>query len=84
MSLAKMNTDEFNNALRKYVSRAASMFYDAAVDTYDRDEYGSFKSTLRSTKFLDKINSKLNNRIANLPLKSLPDLVAVCKSARAG
>ena len=58
------------------------MFYDAAVDTYD-GEYGSFKSTLRSTKFLQKIDSKINSRIARLTPKSLPDLMQVCKSVRA-
>jgi hypothetical protein len=82
LSLAKMKTNEFNNALGKYVARAASMFYDAAIDTYDRDEYGSFKSTLRSGKFLQKIDSKINSRIVKLAAKSVPDLVAVCKSAK--
>jgi len=82
LTLHRMKTQEFRNALTKYVSRAVSMFYDAAVDTYDRDEYGSFKSTLRSAKFLQKIDSKFNNRILKLETKSLPDLVAVCKSAK--
>ena len=82
LSLVKMKTNEFHNALTKYVARAASMFYDAAVDTYDRDEYGSFKSTLRSGKFLQKIDSKINSRIVKLAPKSLPDLVAVCKTAK--
>ena len=61
LTLEKMNTLEFKNALRKYVKQAATMFYDAAVDTYDRDDYGSFKSNLRSVKFLQWINSKLNS-----------------------
>ena len=61
LTLEKMNTLEFKNALRKYVEQAATMFYDAAVDTYDRDDYGSFKSNLRSVKFLQWINSKLNS-----------------------
>jgi hypothetical protein len=82
ITLEKMKLVEFTNALTKYVVEAASMFYDAAVDTYDRDEYGSFKSTLRSTKFLLKIDSKLNSRITKLKPKSLPDLGAVCRSAK--
>jgi hypothetical protein len=60
---------EFNNALGKYVKKTASIFYDAAIDTYD-EEYGSFKSTLRSTKFLEKIDSKINNRIFRLTADS--------------
>lgn len=82
ITLEKMNTDEFRNAVRKYVSKAVDRFYDSAVDTYDRDEYGSFKSCLRSTKFLQKMEGKINARIARLQEKSLPDLVAVCKSLK--
>jgi hypothetical protein len=75
-------TMEFSNVLRKYAKMAATMFYDAAVDTYDRDEYGSFKSTLRSAKFLQRINSNINSRIARLEKKALPDPVAVCRTAK--
>jgi hypothetical protein len=77
-----MRTVEFNNALLKYVKKAVSMFYDAAVDTYDRDQYGSFKSTLRSPKFLQKIDSKFNSRIVKLEPKALPNLVATAKSIK--
>lgn len=82
ITLQKMNQPEFNGALKKYVSRAIDIFYDAAIDTYDRTEYGSFKSTLRSSKFLSKIDSKVNNRISRIEQKSLPDLVNVCKSIK--
>jgi predicted NACHT family NTPase len=78
-----MKTQEFDNALRKYVKKAVEMFYDAAVDTYDREEYGSFTSTLRSSKFLQKLDSKLNSRITKLKAKELPDLALVAKSAKA-
>ncbi|MES2187556.1 MAG: AIPR family protein [Pseudomonadota bacterium] len=82
ITLEKMKRPEFQSALLKYVKQAVSMFYDAAVDTYDRDQFGSFKSTLRSSKFLQKIDSKMNSRIVKLAAKSLPDLAAVCKSIR--
>lgn len=83
ITLARMRSDEFENALRKYVKKAVEMFYDAAVDSYDREQYGSFKSTLRSSKFLQKIDSKINSRIVKLTAKSLPDLAATAKSVRA-
>jgi hypothetical protein len=83
ITLTKMKSVEFKNALTKYVKRAGELFFDAAVDTYDRDEYGSFKSTLRSAKFLQKVDSKLNIKIARLASKALPDLSAVCKSIKA-
>ena len=82
VTLGKMKTTEFSNALRKYVKLAASMFYDAAIDTYDHDEYGSFKSTLRSAKFFQRINSKINIRITRLEKRAVPDLVAVCRTAK--
>lgn len=82
ITLAHMNTNEFKNAIRKYVNKAVDRFYDAAVDTYDRQEYGSFKSCLRSTKFLQKMDGKINLRVTRLPQKALPDLVAVCKSLK--
>lgn len=80
LTLSAMKTPEFVNALSKYVSQAAASFYDAAVDAYDRDTYGSFKSTLRSSKFLEKIDSKLNLRITRLKPKALPDLAQVAKA----
>ena len=80
--LAKMKVPEFENALKKYVKKAGELFFDVGVDTYDREEYGSFKSTLRSAKFLQKVDSKLNFRITRLSHKALPDLSAVCKSIK--
>lgn len=82
ITLERMKKSEFQNAVAKYVKKAVSMFYDAAIDTYDRDEYGSFKSTLRSTKFLQKIDSKINSRIVKLVAKTLPDLAAAAKSIK--
>lgn len=82
ITLPAMVSDDFKNALQKYVSKATALFYDAAVDAYDRETYGSFKSTLRSAKFLAKIDSKLNLRITQLPPKALPDLAAVGKSQK--
>ena len=82
ITLKKMQSAEFQNAVRKYVNKAIDIYYDAAVDTYDRDEYGSFKSALRSTKFLQKMDGKIKMRVAKINAKSLPDLVAVAKSVK--
>lgn len=82
ITLQRMRSVEFENALRKYVKKAVELFYDAAVDSYDREQYGSFKSTLRSSKFLAKIDSKINSRILKLTAKSLPDLAATAKSIK--
>lgn len=82
MTLKRMQAPEFQATLLKYVVKATDLFYDAAVDTYDREDYGSFKSTLRSSKFLQKMDGKLNIRVARLTAKSLPDLGQVCKSIK--
>ena len=82
LTLTSMNTDQFKSSLTKYVEKATALFYDAAVDAYDRDSYGSFKSTLRSTKFLQKLDSKLNLRTTQLAAKMLPDLATVAKSIK--
>ena len=81
ITLPKMKSKEFNNALLKYVKKAVSTFWDAAVDTYDREVFGSFKSTLRSPAFLKKMESKVNSRIVKIKDKELPDLAAAAKSA---
>lgn len=82
ITLPRMRAVEFENSLRKYVKKAVDMFYDAAVDSYDKEQYGSFKSTLRSAKFLVKIDSKINSRILKIKEKSLPDLAVTAKSIK--
>jgi len=78
----KMRTDQFGNAIKKYVEAAIDVFYESAIDTYDREEYGSFKATLRSVKFLQKFDSKVNNKISRMKKDKRPfgDLAATAKS----
>jgi len=82
ITLERMKAVEFQNAVRKYVLHAVELFYEVGVDTHDPDTYGSFKSKLRSAKYLDKVDSKLSSRIARIPQKKLPDLPAVCKAIK--
>lgn len=82
ISLACMKTAEFRSGLAKHVQHAAEMFFDAAVDSYDRDDYGSFKATLRSSKFLSKIDSKIGLRIGRLRKGQVPDLKNVCRTLK--
>ncbi|MCI2263815.1 AIPR family protein [Xanthomonas indica] len=79
ISLEKMLLPEFQNALRKYATKATEIFYEAAIDTYEREEYGSIKSCFRSNKFLQKISAKLGMKAAKL--KGLPNLTHAAKSA---
>ncbi len=74
--LRKMKSEQFKNALRKYVKRGLDTYIDIAIDTYDSDEYKSVRSALRSPKFLQKFDQKLANRSAGLKKdkKTLPQL----------
>ncbi len=85
ITLQKMNTDQFKNSINKYVELAIDLFYDTAIDTYDRDEFGTFKSTLRSPKFLQKFESKVNYKITRMKdakKKPLGDLADTAKSIK--
>ncbi|OWQ91809.1 AIPR family protein [Sphingopyxis witflariensis] len=81
ISLECMKRKEFSSAIKKYVEASADAFWDAAVDAYD-DDFGSFKSALRSSAFFKKVDSKLALRITRiLGKKEVPDLKQVCKSS---
>ncbi|WP_242139458.1 AIPR family protein [Sphingomonas sp. TREG-RG-20F-R18-01] len=81
VTLGCMNRPEFASAIARYVDASAEAFWDAAVDAYD-DDFGSFKSALRSTAFFKKVDSKLALRINKIILKKgVPDLKHVCKTA---
>lgn len=76
----KIIQDEFTSSLKKYVSKAVELYYNEAVNTYDPEEYGSFKSTLRSNKFLEKVTTKMAMKINSI--KGLPNLENTAKSIK--
>ncbi|HEY0621496.1 AIPR family protein [Sphingomonas sp.] len=81
ITLECMTRKEFKSALEKYIDASAEAFWDAAVDAYDED-FGSFKSALRSSAFFKKVDSKLSLRITKiLSRKEVPELKQVCKSS---
>lgn len=83
VTVESMQRAEFLSALGKYVSTAADIFWDAAVDAYDASEYGTFKSALRSSAFFKKVDSKLSLRVSRAlkDRKKFPDLKNVIKSS---
>ncbi|WP_434348899.1 AIPR family protein [Myxococcus virescens] len=82
LSLGAMTTEQFKNAIKKYVLRGLDEYVNIAIDTFDRDEYRSVRSALRSPKFLQKFDQKLANKSAGLKgqKKVLPSLDAVIQS----
>lgn len=78
VTLDKINTDQVRAYLNKIASEAIDIFYNLAVDTYgDGDEFGSYKATLRSAKFLQKIIKKTDFKVGKLV--KVQKLENVCK-----
>lgn len=79
ITLEKINTEPVKNYLAKIAETAVEIFYTQAVDTYgDGEEFGSYKSTLRSIKFLQKIEKKSDFKVRNL--KRVQKLDNICKA----
>ena len=67
ITMAKINSEAFRTALAKIVDMAVEIYYLQAVDTYaDGREFGTYKSTLRSGKFLQLIEPKIDFKIGQL------------------
>lgn len=80
--IEKINTSEMNSVITKYAAEALDIYFDIAIDTYDEHEYGSIRSALRSPRFLEKFNLKLQNKLQRVAGKRLPKLLHASKSSR--
>ncbi|AJK50217.1 AIPR family protein [Burkholderia plantarii] len=63
ITLEKINTNTFRNALSKIADSAIEIYYMLAVDTYQGGDFGTHKSTLRSTRFLQQIEPKIDFKV---------------------
>ena len=67
ITVERIHAKPFHNALSKIVDFAVEIYYLQALDTYGNGkEFGTFKSTLRSTKFLQLIEPKIDFKVAQL------------------
>lgn len=67
ITVERINTKQFQSALSKIVDAAVEIYYLQALDTYGNGkEFGTFKSTLRSTKFLQLIEPKIDFKVTQL------------------
>ncbi|WP_126283590.1 AIPR family protein [Burkholderia stagnalis] len=86
ITLERVHTDAFRNALSKIADSAIEIYYLQAVDTYQGGkEFGTYKSTLRSTRFLQQIEQKIDFKVSQLPLLKSnrpPALENVAKSIK--
>jgi hypothetical protein len=67
ITVEKIHTPAFRVALAKQVDLAVEFYYLQAVDTYDNGaEFRTYKSALRSTKFLQLLEPKIDFKITQL------------------
>lgn len=70
ITMDRIKTDAFRGALAKIADAAIEIYYLQAIDTYQggRKEFGTFKSTLRSTRFLQQIEPKIDFKVSQLSM----------------
>lgn len=67
ITITRINSSIFRNALSKLVDSAVEIYYLQAVDTYGSGtDFGTHKSTLRSVKFLQLIEPKIDFKVSQL------------------
>jgi len=67
ITVERIDSQAFKNALSKIVDIAVEIYYLQAVDTYGNgNEFGTYKSTLRSSKFLQLLEPKIDFKVTQL------------------
>jgi hypothetical protein len=78
LTLAKMNTAEFRNALTKYAKKAMELYSEIAVNIVSSsDSTTNTRNEIRLKPFLDKLKRTLALRMARASTWKLPRLHAV-------
>lgn len=78
LTLKKMNTTDFKNAIAKYAKKAMELYSELAVNMVSSGEEDSTtRNELRTKPFLDKLKRNLSLRMAKAPTWKLPKLHAV-------
>nr|WP_280118731.1 AIPR family protein [Burkholderia pseudomallei] len=78
LSLAKMDTVDFRNALAKYAKKAMELYSEIAVNIVtSADENANVRNEIRLRPFLDKLKRTLSLRMAKSQSWKLPRLQAV-------
>lgn len=78
LSLARMDTEDFRNALAKYAKKAMELYSEIAVNIVtSADEDANVRNEIRLRPFLDKLKRTLSLRMAKSQSWKLPRLHAV-------
>lgn len=75
LTLKRMNTDEFRNAVAKYAKKAMELYSEIAVNIVSSDDDGAnVRNEIRVKPFLDKLKRTLSLRMAKASSWKLPKL----------
>ncbi|NMM09284.1 MAG: hypothetical protein HHJ16_03315 [Polaromonas sp.] len=78
MTLQKMNTEDFKNAITKYAKKAMELYSEIAVNIVSSSDAGSnTRNEIRIRPFLEKLKRTLTLRLAKLASWKLPKLHTV-------
>ncbi len=82
LSLARMNTSDFRNAISKYAKKAMELYSEIAVNIVTSGDEGSnTRNEIRIRAFLDKLKRTLTLRMAKSSIWRLPKLHSVAISS---
>lgn len=77
MTLTRMNSAEFRNAVAKYAKKAMELYSEIAVNIVTADEDENIRNVIRVKPFLDKLKRNLKLRMARFATWKLPKLHSV-------
>lgn len=78
LTLKRMNTDDFRNAVAKYTKKAMELYSEIAVNIVSSDDDGAnVRNEIRVRTFLDKLKRTLSLRMAKSSTWRLPKLHTV-------
>jgi hypothetical protein len=83
MSLQRMNSDEFANAIAKYAKKAMELYSEIAVNIVSSSEEGTnTRNEIRIRPFLEKLKRNLSLRLTKSATWKLPKLNSITASQR--
>ncbi len=77
ITLTRMNTAEFRNAVAKYAKKAMELYSEIAVNIVSANEDENIRNVIRVKPFLDKLKRNLTLRMARFATWRLPKLHSV-------
>lgn len=81
LTLQRMKTPEFRNAVKKYAKKAMELYAEIAVNIVSSDDDTNVRNVIRVKSFLDKLKRNLTLRMARSSAWKLPKLQGVAAAS---